>query len=58
MPIVGSGHSLLVLQLCFQDKKGRMPFKFEMIWTTEHECAEVVKEGWRSEVKGSLLLRW
>lgn len=57
LPIVGSDHSPLILQVVFQDNLAKRPFKFELIWAMEVECEEVVKDGWKERVSGSLCFK-
>lgn len=57
LPILGSDHSPLVLQFKFQDKVGKRPFRFELTWSREKECAEVVRKGWTCQVMGYLGFR-
>ncbi|OMO84786.1 hypothetical protein COLO4_21845 [Corchorus olitorius] len=50
---VASDHSPLLLQFDKQDGFRRRPYRFEMMWSTNERCEEVIKESWNQEVVGS-----
>lgn len=58
MPMVGSDHCPLVMQQAVKEKKAMRSFKFELFWSEEKECADVVKENWKSDRKGSFSFKF
>ncbi|OMP10800.1 Endonuclease/exonuclease/phosphatase [Corchorus olitorius] len=53
LPITASDHSPLLLQFDKKDGFRRRPYRFEMMWSTNEQCEEVIKESWSQEVAGS-----
>lgn len=53
LPLLGSDHSPMLLQLDVQERKARKAFKFELNWAEEKGCGDVVKNNWRTDRNGS-----
>ncbi|KAF4361684.1 hypothetical protein G4B88_008188 [Cannabis sativa] len=52
-PILGSYHSPLVLSLSEPKARLNYPFRFLEVWTSSHECGEVISESWSKPCIGS-----
>ncbi|OMO94917.1 reverse transcriptase [Corchorus capsularis] len=52
-PAIGSDHSPVILNSCWQDIKGPRKFKFESYWTDVEDIRSVVKTSWDVHVDGS-----
>lgn len=46
-PVVGSDHSPLVVNMKWEDARGKNSLKFESIWVTSEGCEELVERVWR-----------
>ncbi|XVE71697.1 hypothetical protein DITRI_Ditri10aG0172400 [Diplodiscus trichospermus] len=44
LPVIGSNHFPVVMNIEFGDRKGGKRFKFESKWLLMEECAKIVKE--------------
>lgn len=53
LPLLGSDHSPMLLQLEVQERKARKTFKFELNWVEEKGCGEVVEDNWKTDKVGS-----
>ncbi|OMP07196.1 Endonuclease/exonuclease/phosphatase [Corchorus olitorius] len=49
LPMVGSNHSLILLDTDQRDKVSRKQFRFESIWVEHEECEEVISKGWEED---------
>lgn len=57
LPMIGSDHCPLIFQQEVKEKKAKRNFKFELIWSEEKECEDVVKESWPLGKEGSYSFR-
>lgn len=49
LPVMGSDHCPIFLETESRIRRGFKPFKFEVFWTYDPECREVVDRSWRRE---------
>ncbi|XVE66304.1 hypothetical protein DITRI_Ditri08aG0070200 [Diplodiscus trichospermus] len=57
LPIIGSDHGPIYIDLDYNEMKSPRMFKFEIMWTENEECKMVIKEGWEGQIKGSYAYR-
>ncbi|OMO52148.1 Endonuclease/exonuclease/phosphatase [Corchorus olitorius] len=58
LPITVSDHSpLLLLQLNKADSFRKRPYRFEMMWSRNEHCEEVIRRSWNQQVTGSAAFR-
>ncbi|OMO84106.1 Endonuclease/exonuclease/phosphatase [Corchorus olitorius] len=53
LPISVSDHSPLWVQFERRDTFRKRPYRFEMMWTTNPQCEEIIRKSWNQVVSGS-----
>ncbi|OMP14345.1 Endonuclease/exonuclease/phosphatase, partial [Corchorus olitorius] len=53
LPITTSDHGPMILQLQKSQYYKRRPYRFEWMWTTHHDCKEIIRSNWMQNSQGS-----
>ncbi|OMO88584.1 Endonuclease/exonuclease/phosphatase [Corchorus olitorius] len=53
LPITTSDHGPLLLQFNIRDTFRKRPYRFEIMWSSDAGCEEVIKASWNQKVVGS-----
>ncbi|OMO85770.1 Endonuclease/exonuclease/phosphatase [Corchorus olitorius] len=54
LPITASDHSPLLLNLERSTEFKKRPYRFELMWTTDPQCEQVVAQAWNTDQQGSV----